>query len=327
MVISTQPSSEGISIKPRTLIWIVLTCLCLIFIRCDAGRKEIHITMATKSALSFQLGRFECTVIKDGETPIDALVFFSGVDVEELQTAFQEYGLDPEAVSLSLQVLLIDTGEDLVLIDTGLGEPVYADEGRLLESLSTLGIAPEDIDTVIITHGHWDHIGAIADRGGRLNFPNARHVMSRTTWEYWTSEKNLSQMSEQLAKWARENLPPLENRVELVEGNSEILPGITVINAPGHTPGQMAVLAQSGNQNLLYLADAAHNPVQMAYPDIGYAYDMDREKARSTRWAIMEKSMKDRFLVLGCHFPFPGLGYIEETHGKRVWRGLQIEGE
>ncbi len=313
-------------IKQHALILIVMIFAFLIMIRCDVGQNGVRIITATESTVTFQLGRFVCTVIKDGETSINAYDFFSGVDSAKMQAAFEEYGLNPEAVPLSLQVLVVDTGEVLLLIDTGLGEPVYADEGRLIESLSALGIAPEDIDVVVITHGHWDHIGGIADEEGRLHFPNARHVLSRTAWKFWTTEENLSQESEGLAKWARENLPPLEGRVELVEADSDILPGIATIAAPGHTPGQMAVLVQSGNQKLLCFADAAHNPVQTAYPDIGYAGDMDREKARSTRWALVEQSMNDQFLVYGCHFPFPGLGYVKEKNGKRAWRGLEIGG-
>lgn len=293
---------------------------------CGAGPDDVRITSATKSAVTFQLGSFECTVIKDGETDINAFEFLSGVDPAEMNTAFQEYGFDPQSVPLALQVLIVDTGENQVLIDTGLGGPVYADEGRLIESMNELGIVPEDIDVVVITHGHWDHIGGVADEEGGLYFPNARHVMSRTAWEFWTTEENLCQMSEQLARWARMNLPPLEGRVELLEAGLDISPGISTVAAPGHTPGQIGVLVQSGSKKLLCIADAAHNPVQMAYPDIGYANDMDREEARSTRWELVEKSMNDRSLVFGCHFPFPGLGYIEEINGKRVWVGLKTNG-
>jgi glyoxylase-like metal-dependent hydrolase (beta-lactamase superfamily II) len=311
--------------KSRANLMAVFFGVCFLMIGCRTGRDEVYKIMSADSAVTFQLGQFECTVIKDGETQVNAFEFFSGVDSEKINASFREYGLNPESVPLSLQVLLINTGEYLVLIDTGLGEPVYSDEGRLFVSLNDLGIAPEDIDVVIITHGHWDHIGGITDEEGLLHFPNARHVMSRTAWEFWTNEENLTGMSEQLTKWARANLPPLRGRVELVEAGSDILSGISMIAAPGHTPGQMAVLVRSGDRGLLCVADAAHNPVQMAYPDIGYAHDMDRELAKTTRRVLVEQSLNDRFLVYGCHFPFPGLGYVEEIENKRVWRGLEMD--
>jgi glyoxylase-like metal-dependent hydrolase (beta-lactamase superfamily II) len=292
-------------------------------IQCDTGQKEVHIKAATDSVVTFQLGRFECTTIKDSEININAFEFFSGVDSDKMREAFEEFGLNPEAVPLSLQDFVIDTGREIVLIDTGLGKPVYADEGKLVESLHALGIDPKDVDVVIITHGHWDHIGGIADEEGQLQFPNARHVMSKTAWEFWASAEHLSQMSGRLEEWADENLPPIKDLVELVESDTEILPGFEMIAAPGHTPGQMAVLVQSDNQKLLCLADAAHNPVQMIYPDIGYANDMDMEKAKTTRRALVEKSIHGHFLVFGCHFPFPGLGYVEEKLGKRVWRQIE----
>jgi glyoxylase-like metal-dependent hydrolase (beta-lactamase superfamily II) len=265
-------------------------------------------------------------VIKDGGTSINAYDFFSSADSEKIRVTCEDYGLDPEALPLSVLVLIIDTGKNLVLVDTGLGEPVYSDEGKFIEYLSELHIDPEDVDVVIITHGHWDHIGGIANEEGQLHFPNAQHVMSRTAWEYWTSDENLSKMSERLADWARKNLPPLKGQVELIEDEKEILPGISMFPAPGHTTGQMAVLVESNNQRLLCLADVAHNPIQMVYPDIGYSNDMDQEEARSTRSALVDKSMNNHFLVYGCHFPFPGLGYVEEIDGKPVWKSLEVGG-
>jgi glyoxylase-like metal-dependent hydrolase (beta-lactamase superfamily II) len=306
------------------LVVVVMIFVCLIIMSCDEGQQSVRIVEATESVVTFRIGRFECRVIKDGGTTIDALNFFSGVEPEKISAACEEFHWNPAAVPLSVLVLVVNTGEDLILIDTGLGEPVYTDEGKFIESLSEQRIDPDDVDVVIITHGHWDHIGGIADEEGQLHFPNARHVMSRTAWEFWTAEENLSQMPERLAEWAQENLPSLKGRVELVDEALEILPGISMIAASGHTPGQMAVLVQSDNQKLLCLADAAHNPLQMAYPDIGYSDDRDPEKARSTRWALVKKSISDKSLVFGCHFPFPGLGYVKEINEKPAWQGLSI---
>jgi glyoxylase-like metal-dependent hydrolase (beta-lactamase superfamily II) len=302
---------------------IVILFACLFLTLCDIGQNEVNILGTTDSTVTFQLGRFSCTAIEDSEISINANEFFSGIDSDKMRAAFVEAGFNPEAVPLSLQDFIVDTGKDLVLIDTGLGKPVYANEGKLIQSLGALGIAPEDVDLVIITHGHWDHIGGIADENGQLQFPNARHVMSKTAWDYWTSEENLAQMSESGRDWARENLPPLKDIVELVEGDTVVLPGFRVIAAPGHTVGQMAVLVESGKHKLLCLADAAHNPVQMIYPDIGYTGDMDREKAKATRQELVEKSIAGHYLVFCCHFPFPGLGYIEEIDGQRVWKELE----
>ncbi|MFC2161424.1 MBL fold metallo-hydrolase, partial [Acidobacteriota bacterium] len=291
---------------------------------CDSKQNDVSVLETTGSTVTFQLGTFICTVIKDGETSISAFDFFSGVERENMRGAFEEYGQDPEAFVLSLQVLVIDTGDNLVLIDTGLGEPVYSDEGKLIESLQALDISPEEIDVVIITHGHWDHIGGIADKEGNLCFPNARHIMSRTDWEFWTNELYLLKEDERLGRWARENLPPLEGSVELMEENSEIVSGISIIAAPGHTLGQIAVSVKSEGQQLLCVGDVVHNHMQMTYPDIGYVDDENNDQAVSTRKSFIEHVIKDHILVYGCHFSFPGLGYVEKIDGKHVWSWMEV---
>jgi len=120
-------------------------------------------------------------------------------------------------------------------------------------------------------------------------------------------------------------LPPLDGRVELVAGEAEIIPGINIIAAPGHTPGQLAVLIQSEEQKLLCVADAMHNTVQIAYPEIGYVDDLDKSQALSTRKKLIQQALKDQMLIYGCHFVFPGIGYAKEKDGKTGWESLAIK--
>ena len=139
--------------------------------------------------------------------------------------------------------------------------------GKLLENLRTLRVEPGDIDIVILTHGHPDHIGGNTDSRGQLVFPNARYVMWKQEWEFWTSEEGLSSIrlpepfNEMLVSFARANLPPIERRLDLVERSSEIVPGVEALPAPGHTAGHMALAVSSGSERLLVMADAIIQPI------------------------------------------------------------------
>ena len=116
----------------------------------------------------------------------------------------------------------------------------------MIPNLRSIGVAPEEIDTVILTHGHVDHIGGNLDQAGKLAFPNARYVMSRAEWDFWAADPDLAAFKvtafiDLIRSVARTQLPPIQERLILVEDGDEIVPGIQVVAAPGHTPGHIAL--------------------------------------------------------------------------------------
>jgi glyoxylase-like metal-dependent hydrolase (beta-lactamase superfamily II) len=208
--------------------------------------------------------------------------------------------------------LLIDTGAHRVLIDTGAG-PLAPTTGRLRESLGALGVEPETIGTVILSHGHPDHIGGVLDTEGRPAFPNARYVMSAAESRFWTDEQTLAKcargellglgpLDELVGSSARKYLPPLAGRIELIEGSEqEIAPGIHAVLAPGHTPGHLAIIAASGGAQLLYLSDALLLPAQVAAPEWTLPFDLLPDEAVRTRRRLLERAASDKMLAASYH--------------------------
>ncbi|MBN1135068.1 MAG: MBL fold metallo-hydrolase [Anaerolineae bacterium] len=280
-----------------------------------------------------KIGNLACTVMSDGTYTYrdPARVLFANAPQEHLDRALRERGLDPvewkELVS-PYPALLIRTDRHLVLVDTGAGD-MAPTTGKLIPNLRDVGVDLEDVDMVILTHAHPDHIGGSLDREGRPMFPKARYVLSRAEWDFWTSEPDLSslQMGEPFRKHmiacARHNLPPLQSQLDLVEGETEIVPGIRVIPAPGHTPGQVAVAVHGAGEQLLYIADAALHPIHIEQPGWYAAVDIAPEQALVSRRQLLERAVAEGALVHAFHFPWPGLGYIARTRDAWQWQPLE----
>ncbi len=288
----------------------------------------------------FKVGSFQCIAVSDGTHvyapptfPPPAIFLFVNAPRESLEQVLREHNLQPEQWSewvSSYTCLVINTGEHRVLVDTG-ADGLGPSTGRLLQNLKTEGIEPEDIDTIILTHGHPDHIGGNTDSEGKLAFPNARYIMREDEWDFWNSEEAALKLKEHgreiLLGCARKNLPPIQNQLYLVDRETEILPGIQAIAAPGHTLGHMALAVSSEGQQLLCVSDAVLHPIHLERPEWYAVVDLDPEQVEATRRRLLTRAVDQNALVLAFHFPFPGLGRVVPRGEGWQWQPIETTGE
>ena len=289
---------------------------------------------AAAAPYRFELGAFSVTAVSDGAFafPIPGLdaplerILFADAPADELEGVLRESGrgawLDaPERASETVAItpLVIDTGTNLVLIDTGLGPSApLPGTGRLLASLEAAGIAAGEIDTVVFTHAHVDHVLGAVDAAGALAFPNARHVMAKGEHDFWTNDERLAQIFPDAA--AAESaggvflsiLPAIQPRLELVDENAaaEFLAGMRYLPTYGHTPGHCSVVVGSGGEHLLITGDAFVHPLHVAHPDWNFSTDTLYAQGDVSRRGLLDLAADEGMLVQAYHVPFPGLGRI-----------------
>ena len=283
---------------------------------------EQEAAIVADGSYRFTVGAVGCTAIADMEWEYAASRFFTNAPDEELEKALREHGLEPEHIPATFTCLYIETGTTKVLVDAGAGTGIHPQkgpyQGKLLDNLKSIGVAAGDIDIVVITHAHGDHVGGVTGESGDPTFPNARHVMWRDEWDFWMSEDAAESEPAFFVETARGNLSVLGDRLDLLDGESEIAAGIFAVDARGHTPGHMAVAVRSEGQELLYTSDAVLHPIHLERPEWETAfYDHDLEQAAESKNRLFDHAAEENALVLAFHFsPFPSLGRIlKKDHG------------
>ena len=237
-----------------------------------------------------------------------------------------DFADDAGTLRLSSHSFAITLGGRRVLVDTGIGNgkeranPAWHDlDTDYLDRLTRAGFAPESVDLVVLTHLHADHVGwntRLTDGSWVPTFPNARYLTTRTEWSHWAA----ADMEAPRRQMFRDSVHPIRDAglldlVDVSAGPVEVAPGLRLLPAPGHTPGQVAVELRGDDRTALITGDAVHHPVQLARPDIGSCVDIDPALAERTRRALLASVADTDTLLLGSHFAAPTAGRVATQDG------------
>lgn len=272
-----------------------------------------------------QLGDFEVTALYDGAIELETKLL-KNAQPQDLNALLARMFVGNPKMQTAVNAYLINTGKNLVLVDTGAAKLFGPSLGNIAANLKAAGYSLEQVDTVVLTHLHADHMGGLNDAGGQPIFPKARILAAQEDNDFWLSEKVAAAAPEGMQpffKLSRDSAAPYlaKGQWATFAAGSELVPGIRAVKANGHTPGHTAFAVESKGQKLLIWGDLVHaHAVQFAKPGVSIEFDVDQKQAIATRKAIMKEAAASKVLVGGMHLPFPGLGHVRaEGKGSYAW--------
>ena len=251
------------------------------------------------AATPFVVGSFHLYALRDmlNVVPNDTSVFGIGKTPQDVADILRTAGAPPDRVTLGVDALLVEEAHHVILIDTGLGPAVG---GVLMQSLGKAGVTPDKVTDVLITHSHGDHIGGLVTTDGKPAFPNATVRFSKTEWNWLTGRNTAPAI-----------VKAIRAQVATFTPGHEILPGITPVALPGHTPGHVGYQIVSHGQRLMDIGDTAHSSiVSLARPGWPVSYDNDKAQGIATRERLLHRLSQSHERIFAPHFPYPGVGTI-----------------
>lgn len=272
----------------------------------------------------YKVGSIEITVVNDGVSRMPVTDdFVSNASKNDVNAALEAAFLEKDFYAGPYNPIVINTGSKLALVDTGTGETAFGASkglnGRLLLNLAAAGIDVKDIDAVIVSHYHGDHINGLLNADNSISFPNAEILVPAKEHNFWMDDGEMSRASKPRVVAGFKNVRRLMagevlRRVRTYEWNKEVIPGVTAVGTPGHTPGHTSHIVASGAKTVYVQADVTHAPFLFArHPDWHFMLDVEPVEAEATRRKVYDMLVADKMLVQGFHYPFPAVGHVEKS--------------
>lgn len=271
----------------------------------------------------YKVGDITVTAINDGfaRRPLEG--FVRNAELADVQKAMEAAFLPNDALSITFTTLALQIGDKLVLIDTGNGDSGAPTSGAWMANFKAAGFDPKSVSTVIFSHFHGDHINGFRLKDGTAVFPNAEVLVPAAEWGFWTDEARAGAAPEAMKgafAAVRRVFGPVAKDVKPFEPGKEVVPGVTAIAAPGHTPGHTVFAISSGNGRLMVMSDTTNHPALFVRnPDWSAIFDMDGPAAAATRRKLLDMAAADRMQVAFYHAPFPATGHIA-----RIGNGFEL---
>ena len=271
------------------------------------------------SFFRYRVGDVQVTAVHDGVAYRALDGFVPNAPAGALQQALAEAFMPTDRFPITFTTLVLSTGVlstggRLVLIDTGNGDLGAPTSGTWMANFRAAGFDPAAVDTVVISHFHGDHINGLRLKDGTAVFPRAQVMVPEPEWAYWTSDATMAAAPDGLKpnfQNVRRVFGPMGKEVSTFAWGQEVVPGLTAMEAAGHTPGHTAFDLRSGTDRLLVMSDVTNQPAIFArHPDWSAVFDMDAAQARATRRRLLDMAATERVPVSFYHAPFPATGHI-----------------
>jgi len=273
----------------------------------------------------FEIGEYLGFVLYDKANIHTAKDFIVNPIKGELEKVTDEYTFALDKIPVGYNNLLLRADDKYILVDAGIRKPI----GELCAGLEELKVEPSDIEVIVITHSDRDHIGGILDEQCEISFPRASYVMLESSWQYWSSQEGRAELT-RLNRWtpektqfAWETYSKVIDLIRVVKPGEEFIRGLRLIPAPGHRYDHSILRVSSSDENLIHIADSLAHPLFMGDRGWYSTYDADPPQAIETKIKLLNMCAAENILVFGSHFPFPGLGYVQQGLGRWIWQPIK----
>ena len=277
--------------------------------------------MALAGPYMFKQGAYDVTVVSDGTLLLPTSIIDSGGKPEEVVKLLGAM-VQGDKAQFEASPLLLKSGSEMILMDTGAGGGFQPTAGKILESLKSAGVDPSAITKVIFTHAHPDHCWGTIGKDGKPVFANASFHMGETEWNFWTAADLGSKMPKEMqgmVTGTQIQLGALKDQIKLFKTGAEVLPGIMALDTSGHTPGHVS-FELAGGDGMIVTGDSITNPmVFFAHPDWKFNFDADHNTAIANRKKLLDMASAGKKKLLGYHWPYPGIGMAEKKDGAYVY--------